>query len=149
MKTKRLICTVGLSRSGKTTWALEFSRDHGAPIVNPDSIRLALHGNRFIMRAEPFVWAIAKIMVRSLFLAGHNTVILDATNTTKKRRDEWQSSDWQTVFRVMDADLKECLRRAAGDAEIIPVIERMASQFEHLCDDEQGYHELGFDKGPN
>ncbi len=31
----RLILTVGLPRSGKTTWALE----QGWPIVNPDSIR--------------------------------------------------------------------------------------------------------------
>src|SRR5690554_6874569 len=31
-----LICTVGLPRSGKTTWA----RKQSYPIVNPDSIRL-------------------------------------------------------------------------------------------------------------
>jgi predicted kinase len=85
----RLILTVGLPRSGKTTWA----RAQGVPVASPDAISRALHGQRFIGVAEPFVWAIAKLMVRALFLAGHPTVIVDATNTTQKRRDEWKSDD--------------------------------------------------------
>lgn len=121
-----LIATVGLPRSGKTTWARN-SRWLG-PVVNPDSIRLALHGQRFCASAEPFVWAIAKIMVRSLFLAGHSMVILDATNTTRKRRDEWQSDDWITYFKVLPTSKEECLLRAAGDTKIIPVIERMKEE---------------------
>jgi predicted kinase len=123
-----LICTVGLPRSGKTTYA----RSTGHPIVNPDSIRLALHGRRFEALAEPFVWASAKLMVRSLFLAGHSRVIVDATNTTRKRRDEWKSPDWRTAFHVIDTPAAECIRRAVeiGDAEIIPIIERMAAQWE-------------------
>ena len=40
-------------RSGKTTWA----RQQGVPIVNPDAIRPALHGQRFEPRAESVVWA--------------------------------------------------------------------------------------------
>jgi predicted kinase len=130
-----LILTVGLPRSGKTTWA----RDNGAPIVNPDSIRLALHGARFIAMAEPFVWAIAHVMVRALFLAGHSVVILDATNTTKKRRDEWKSDEWRTVFKVIPTTQDECLLRANRnmDDEIIPIINKMAAQFEPLDKYEQ------------
>lgn len=123
-----LICTVGLPRSGKTTWA----RSQAWPIVNPDSIRLAIHGQRFIGDAEPFVWATAKAMVRSLFLAGHQTVILDATNTTKKRRAEWFDERWQTFFKVIDTPYPECMERAKDDDEILPVIERMAAQWEPL-----------------
>ena len=131
----RLICTVGLPRSGKTTWA----REQGHPIVNPDAIRLALHGQRYAPAAEPYVWAITRTMVEALFLAGHETVILDATNTTRKRRDAWSNADmWETTFRHIDTDAEECLRRAeaAGDAVIIPVIERMAEAFEPLADEE-------------
>lgn len=132
--TKRLIATVGLPRSGKTTWA----RSQGVPIVNPDSIRLALHGERFIDRAEPFVWATAKLMVRALFEAGHATVILDATNTTRKRRDEWKSGEWSLVFMHIPTSREVCMRRAEekNDAEILPVIGRMAEQFEPLGSDE-------------
>jgi predicted kinase len=136
---KILIATVGLPRSGKTTWALS----QAWPIVNPDSIRLAIHGHRFIAQAEPFVWAIAGIMVRALFLAGHKTVILDATNTTRKGRDEWQSKEWTTFFKVMDTEPGVCLERAEkeGDTEIVPVIERMAARYEPLNTDEKQWPE--------
>ncbi len=128
-----LICTVGLPRSGKTSWAQE----QGSPIVNPDSIRLAIHGQRFISDAEPYVWAVAKTMVRALFLAGHSKVILDATNITQKRRDEWLDDRWSTQYHIIDTPVLECIARATGegDMSIIPVIERMAASYEPLADD--------------
>lgn len=129
-----LIATVGLPRSGKTTWA----RSQAYPIVNPDSIRLAIHGQRFIGSAEPFVWATAKAMVHALFLAGHKTVILDATGITRERRSEWRSSRWGLFFKHTDTPAEVCRSRAEaeGDTEILPVIDRMAAQFEPLGDDE-------------
>ena len=137
-----LILTVGLPQSGKSTWA----RRQGHPIVNPDSLRLALHGKPFIGLAEPFVWAIAKVMVRALFLAGHDTVIVDATNTTRKRRDDWKSRDWERKFQVFGGpEMKDvCLERAkvtCGDAEhlngLSGAIERMAEQWEPIAEDEE------------
>lgn len=132
----QLIVLVGLPRSGKTTWAKR--EEH--PIVNPDSIRLALHGKRFEALAEPFVWAIAQVMVRALFLSGAETVIIDATNTTKKRRAMWISDEWDTVFQHVSTSKEECIRRAReeSDLEIIPIIERMAAQFEPIERDEDG-----------
>lgn len=133
--TQVLIATIGLPRSGKSTW----SRLQGYPIVCPDEIRLALHGLRFAAVAEPFVWAIAKVMVRALFGAGHNFVILDACNTTRKRRDEWQSpEEWTVRFRSFIESVDTCLNRAeaAGDSGLFPVITRMAEQFEPRADDE-------------
>ncbi|MEM1295458.1 MAG: AAA family ATPase [Verrucomicrobiota bacterium] len=136
---KTLICTVGFPRAGKSTWAKKWGKDNSAPIVNPDSIWVALHGQPFAAEAEPFVWAIAKTMVRSLFLAGHHAVILDATNTTRKRRDEWQSKDWKTVFHVIDTTPVECIKRATETNEdLIPVIERMAEQYEPVDEVEEG-----------
>lgn len=130
-----LIATVGLPRSGKSTWA----RSQAYPVVNPDAIRLALHGQRFAANAEPFVWATAKVMVRALFLAGHKTVVLDATNTTRKRRDEWRSDEWGLFFKPVPTGHVTCVMRAMAekDEEILPVIERMAAEFEPLGDDEQ------------
>jgi len=128
---KRLILTVGLPRSGKTTWA----REQGLPIVNPDSIRLALHGQRFATNAEPFVWASAKLMVRALFLAGHDLVILDATNVSVKRRTEWfNPAEWACYFKVFDTPAQVCRERASveGDEAIVSVIDRMAKEFQPL-----------------
>ena len=136
----KLILTVGLPQSGKSTWAMK----QGLPIVNPDSIRLAIHGKPFIGSAEPFVWAVAKTMVRSLFLAGHKTVILDATNVTRKRRDEWKSKNWAREFHVFGGpDQKSLyLERAAQTAGeesydgLCAAIERMAESWEPVGDDE-------------
>ena len=106
---KILIMLVGLPRSGKTTWALK----QECPIVNPDAIRLALHGQAFIGDAEPMVWAIAKYMVKALFLAGHEKVILDACNNTCKRRDPWESESWVREFVVFATPKETCLRRVS------------------------------------
>lgn len=125
-----LIVMVGLPCSGKSTWA----RQQDYPIVCPDSIRLALHGEPFIKTAEPIIWAITEIMVRSLFLSGHQIVILDACNITRKRRDMWQSEKWDIFFKLIDTSKLTCIDRAKD--ELIPVIERMAINFDALDEEE-------------
>jgi len=129
--TPELHLTVGLPRSGKTTWALKTPW----PIVCPDAIRLALHGQRWFKEAEPIVWAHAKLMVRSLFRAGHLHVVLDATNNTRKRRDEWRhDAEWRLVFHTFEVDAETCRQRAldTGRPELLEVIDRMAAEHEPL-----------------
>ncbi len=130
-----LTLLVGLPRSGKSTWARE---QYGVPIVCPDAIRLALHGQSFVATAEPMVWAIARLMAASLFLAGNETVILDACNVTKARRLEWVDERWDTSPRVFEEDAETCKARAiATDREdLLPVIDRMADEFEWPEEDE-------------
>lgn len=130
---KTLILTCGLPRSGKTTWA----RKQGVPIVSPDSIRLALHGQRFLKEAEPMVWTMAAYMAKALFLAGHEKVIVDATNVTAKRREFWlekfPSTEGYKVDLLIESTAPEvCIERARaeGDETIIPVIERMAAEWD-------------------
>lgn len=128
----RLYLTVGLPRSGKTTWALK----QGYPIVSPDAISLATHGQRFWAPAERTVWAMAWQMVAALFHAGHRAVIVDACHLTQERRDFWDSPDmgdhpdwpvWKLCLHVVDTSETVCLERANADYDIIPVIRRMAS----------------------
>ena len=104
----------------------------GHPIVSPDAIRLSLHGHTFIGTAEPLVWATAKLMVASLFEAGHKAVILDACNTTRKRRDEWLDNRWEINPITFPASKEVCIERArlTGREDIIPTIERMAEQMQ-------------------
>jgi predicted kinase len=131
----KLILMVGLPRSGKSTVA----RAMGHPIVSPDAIRLAMHGQRYAMLEEPRVWQTAQLMVRALFLAGHPTVILDATNGTRQRREAWRSDQWERVFHVVETDAEICRQRAraAADHEIVPIIDRMARAWEPPGDDER------------
>lgn len=109
---KSLVITVGLPRSGKTTWA----KEQGYPIVNPDAVRLALHGKRFLQDAEDMVWSMSKYMVKALFLAGHEVVIVDATNNTLKRRLVWydlaKTNGWKSYYKIITTSKEVCLARA-------------------------------------
>lgn len=129
-----LIMTVGLPRSGKSTWCLEKSRKYGIPIVCPDSVRLAIHGHDFISLAEPLVWAHVKIMVRALVLAGHEYLILDATNIGKIARDSWISDSWDRTFKVFTTPYEICIKRAeeSNRLDLIPVIRRMTREYEPI-----------------
>jgi len=132
-----LICMIGLPRAGKSTYVAGI-REKGIPVVNPDSIRLAMHGQRFAKEAEELVWATAKIMVRSLFLAGHQEVVLDATNINRASRDKWIDPMWTRLFTYISTPPSVCVVRAAQDGmpDLVPVIERMAVDFEKPSDEE-------------
>ena len=132
-----LICTVGLPRSGKSTWAIR----QGFPVVGPDAIRLAIHGRRFWAPAETQVWAVTDLMIRSMFLAGHSTVVLDATSIERRHRDERRcrtrddtQPSWKTEFIVFDASAEVCKQRAlaTGMPDLVDVIEMMAARFDPL-----------------
>ncbi len=118
--------TVGLPRCGKSTWSLT----QKLPIVCPDAIRLAIHGQPFLPSAEKLVWAVAHYMVESLFLAGHDKVILDATNLTDYRRNEWRSKKWNREYYIFHEDEGSCIERAktTNQEYLIPVIKRMAKE---------------------
>ena len=135
---KILWVTVGLPRSGKSSWAQSMG---GVPIVCPDAIRLALHGERFIARAEPFVWAIAQVMVMALFRAGHQEVIVDATNTTRARRAMWvKPTEWETRWKLFHDPAIVCRNRALQvfDTELAEVIDRMAKGYEPVAIEIEG-----------
>ena len=135
-----LLIMMGLPRSGKTTWAKAEAHVLNAVIVSPDCIRLSLHGKPYIHSMEPYVWSIARTMVESLFHAGHEAVILDATMTTKRARDKWEDMD--PVWHYIDTPCRTCVERAMGtDSKyLVPVIEDMAKHFEPLGDGEFTYN---------
>lgn len=120
---KTLVLPVGLPRSGKSTWA----KAQGCPVVNPDAIRMVLHGTAFRSEAEAMVWAIAHTMVESLFEAGHDRVILDACNVSPRRRDEWRSKKWRTEYALFRTSPEVCKERARtnGQDYLLAVIDRM------------------------
>lgn len=129
-----LIAMVGLPYSGKTTAAQKLR----FPIVSPDAIRIALHGQRFVASAEPHVWAIARTMVGALHCAGHSQVVLDACNITRQRREDLHGWADEILFYQLETPASECLQRAseAQDVEILPIIQDMAARQELLYGDE-------------
>jgi len=123
-----LIMTIGLPRSGKSTWA----KEQGIPIVSCDAIRQSMGVYPFVPAAEPIVWTTARYMVKALFFAGHTKVILDTTAITKKRRDEWINDKWIRRFHVFPTPQSDCIERArtTNQEYLIPIIEVMAEQYE-------------------
>jgi len=145
-----LCLMVGLPYSGKSTLVRQILKNpvdddfalipqDSVAVVNPDSIRLAIHGRRYRVREEGLVWYIARIMVESLFRVGHSHVILDATNVTRTQRDRWKDWHWRRVYKVMDTSVETCINRAKShdDEGMVRVIERMAQIYEPVEEDER------------
>jgi predicted kinase len=112
---KTLLLMMGLPRSGKSTWIRE-NLPKGACVICPDEFRLALHGKPYIRTAEPTVWAMVRVAVTAAF-AYHDVVILDATNTTRHRRDEWVRGPWhQRAIHIIETSEAACMSRHAAEA---------------------------------
>lgn len=117
-----LLMTVGLPRSGKST----FVRGLKHPICSPDEIR-KFHGcYPFDPKMETRVWADVAMMIHTLFASGAKTVVLDATNVTKFRRDSWRSEKWNRAMYLFRTEAVECLKRLDDTNQYLgPVIARM------------------------
>lgn len=144
---KILKVMVGLPRSGKSTVAAYM----GDPTVNPDAIRLALHGQAFVPDAEAMVWVMTEYMIRALFLAGHDRVILDATNITRERRDKFRSKKWTRWFYELSTDNETCCQRAimSGKDFLLPIINDMDVKREAITTDELLPNERWYLQYPN
>ena len=138
-----LIAMVGLPRSGKSTIVKQLSDEYFAPIVKKDDIRLALHGHVYEKNAEPFVRAISKVMIASLFLSGHEVVIADETHYSREARDFVRDGNWETVFYEVKTPPEVCRQRAdlTGHVWLHPVIEQMWARRTPLQPDERRYED--------
>jgi len=128
---RKLILTVGLPRSGKTTWALR----QGCPVVSGDAIREAIFGKLWWPPGEHQVMMTARTMVRALFLVGHNTVIFDSINVTRQARRFWlPTADclWTIDYMSINTVPSICKERAiaSDQAYLIPVIKNAVYKFE-------------------
>jgi predicted kinase len=144
---KTVICTVGLSNSGKSTWAKAEKR-HMAEwgiscrIICRDDIHRSIHGKRYDSyynnevsqrEVEEVVWH---------FCHGVDAAIISACHHKRKYRDRWYricaQYGWELQFKIFDTPVEECIRRAEakGDDYIIPVILKQAAEFEPLTKEE-------------
>lgn len=125
---------VGLPRSGKSTVVKHLVQTKGWPVVNRDSIRLAVHGKEFIAKTEDFISYLEIKMVESLYLAGHNNIIIDSTNCTKAKRDRWKQfvGDGKVFYHVCDRSAGGCIRQAKseGNERLVKTINEMAENYD-------------------
>lgn len=123
---------VGLPRSGKTTYARNFPT---TPTISADQLRYLVYGQRFWEPGEDLMWSIRRIVLEML-LEQRVDIIIDETNTTAARRkpiiDLARKKGYEIQVIIINTPKEVCIERAKaeGDNAIIPVIERMAAQFE-------------------
>lgn len=146
----KITLLIGLPRSGKSTWANEvWIREHdwyGYPrlILSGDDIRKAICGERFNSYTEDFVAATLHVALRALFNRGHH-ILVDDTHSSWKNilpklyidpnlEVEWMIPNKEVHSKEFKEYVGLCKLRAinTNQADLIPVIERMASNLAKL-----------------
>lgn len=129
-----LYATLGLPRSGKTTFCNIWTKDFPKRvIVSGDDIRLALTGQRFNPAAESTVQSLKCTMIRTLLIRNF-TVIHEGTNTTlnsvKNLEKLVESVADNIVWLIFNTPADICKERAilTKQEDLIDVIDRMDSQ---------------------
>lgn len=149
----KLYFTVGLPRSGKSTfcdqWArstdiIDWTRDPGEgepyvstirprAIVAGDAFRHALYGGEFNPRSEGTVFAMMDVATRALLERGFD-VIIDETCTTEATLLRYLRIDKDATPIFIEATVNECIDRANATNKpyLLLPIKRMGKQLERL-----------------
>lgn len=116
----KAIITVGVSASGKTTWAKAHARETGAIISNRDDLRFSMTGAKdwseykFKKSFEAIVTLIQREQA-ACAAALKNDFILSDTNLNNEKNNNWkiylESIGYTVETKVFDVTLEEALRR--------------------------------------
>ena len=122
----KIIATVGISGSGKTTWAKKYCEEDpkSRVIVGRDKIREMLYGRSEndmkdyyatdgFMRREKQVTQSQDTLVK-MFLAKDITVVVDDTHLKQVYLDRWAQFGVPVEVKVIELDVESCVR---GDAQ--------------------------------
>lgn len=133
----KLIITVGLPASGKTTWAKEQVELGKGKVkrVNRDSMREMIDAGKWSKEREKEIVELETKTIRYL-LSQDYTVIVDDTNLSEKVKNKWAelaykcASDFEIVS-FLDVDIHECIRRDQKRPNYVgeKVISKMYHQF--------------------
>lgn len=113
----RIIITVGLPASGKSTWAREVVQKDGTFVrVNKDDLRAMLHDGKWSAKREDQIIAMRDVMIKTAFQAKLN-VIVDDTNLHPKHiqriTEIAKAHQAQVEIKRFDVDVDECVKRDA------------------------------------
>lgn len=125
----KLIFTIGLPRSGKSTWATKWAQEQPMrAIVCSDSIRKCITGQRYQPLAETLVFATKHVMIRSLLDRGFD-VCVDGTHSTEISVMRILEIDINAEPVLIQTPMSTCIQRAVdtNQRDLIPVIGRIAS----------------------
>lgn len=133
----KLIYTVGLPASGKTTWAKQYISNAGNPYtvrINKDDLRAMLHNDIFNGKREKITVSSRNALITTALNAGFD-VIVDDTNLNPVHQNYFESlkSDTIEVIRqdFTDVSLSECIKRDKNRTNSVGehVIKKMHNQY--------------------
>lgn len=136
LKNGQLYFTIGLPRSGKSTFAKKWETwDTNRVVVSMDDVRLAISGQGFNVNCEPTVEYVTDKMVRSLLISGYN-VLLDDTHTSVRNLQRVFRIDKSAKYFLMSASKDECIERAIerGQENLVGPIRRMWQNLAELLE---------------
>lgn len=132
---KKVILTVGLPASGKTTWAKEYQKENpNTVLVNKDELRSMLHSGIHSKGREAFVLAVRDFIIKKAVDEGHDVIVHDTNLHSKHKNQIWKVvADKATVETkdFTDVPVEECIKRDAGRAGMVgsKVIKQMYRQY--------------------
>jgi Predicted kinase len=135
-KVNKIIMTLGLPGSGKSTWAKQYQAEHPETVrVNKDELRAMLHNGKHSNGRENFVLQVRDFVVDQALANGHD-VIVDDTNFHPKHRqrmEEIAAKHGATVEvkDFTDVPLEICIERDLHRANSVGerVIRQMYRQY--------------------
>jgi predicted kinase len=139
----KLTALIGTARSGKSTFSRGWEEEKDPDgltrlVLNCDQVRLALHGHRWIGKAEPMVSATYGVMINTLLLNPKLHILLDDTHTTVASVRSVLNLDPDAKFIYIPCPVEVARKRAidTNQSDLIPVIDRMYNNLQNLA----GYH---------
>lgn len=128
-----LAVMIGISGSGKSTYANGLKTSLGAQLVETDAIRMELTGNAEDQSQNGRVFAVAKKRVSDYLSQGRNTII-DATSLNAKDRKDWieigKSNNAEIRAYFIDTPISVCKSQNSKRVRKVPewVIDKQASK---------------------
>lgn len=130
-----LAVMIGISGSGKSTYATGLKTSLGAQLVETDAIREELTGDPSDQTQNYKVFQVAKKRVSDLLSQGKN-VIIDATSVSIRDRKDWidigRKNDAELRAYFIDTPVDVCKTQNKKRKRQVPdeVIDRQASRLE-------------------
>jgi len=135
---KKVILTIGIPGSGKTTWSKKFVQE------NESYVRISRDGFRLMLKAIPMGDSILEKLVTDLVnssiitaIAYGYDVIVDQTNCNKKYLNqlvEFCSILGDVEYKIFDIEVEEAIKRDLGRENPVgeKVIRRMYDNFTRI-----------------
>lgn len=130
-----LAVMIGISGSGKSTFANGLKTSISADLVETDAIRAELTGNAEDQTQNPRVFGIAKRRISDLLSQGKNAII-DATSLSIRDRKDWidiakqNSAEVKAYFIDTPVDVAKIQNRKRERKVPESVIDRQASKLQ-------------------